>query len=250
MKQELGIPYRIDLAGGWLDHPFVSRHCGGPVIVASIAPKSDFSLRSGMATSTRATAAARWGGRLPEGPQEELAREIFASENPPGKRMISGSQDALGIVFPGVNRLEYRGGYWPERIDSCQDKATLEWLERRVRLVPLDPRPEGYDALAAHSVDREKARELASAAVSCWNAILQRDLDSFGAAVSRSFRAQVAMFPQMLTSRIERRLAELLPAVHGLKLTGAGGGGYALVVSETEVPGSLGVRLRRPAWTP
>ena len=50
------MPYRIDLAGGWLDQPFVSQHCPGSVITLSIEPTVEFNERSGMATSTRRTA--------------------------------------------------------------------------------------------------------------------------------------------------------------------------------------------------
>ncbi|RME48276.1 MAG: cytidyltransferase, partial [Chloroflexi bacterium] len=55
------MPYRIDLAGGWLDQPFVSRHYPGSVITLSIEPTIEFNERSGMATSTRRTAIRLWG---------------------------------------------------------------------------------------------------------------------------------------------------------------------------------------------
>ena len=32
LRQECRIPYRLDLAGGWLDQPFVSCHAAGPVL--------------------------------------------------------------------------------------------------------------------------------------------------------------------------------------------------------------------------
>jgi hypothetical protein len=32
------MPYRIDLAGGWLDQPFVSRHYPARVVTVSIEP--------------------------------------------------------------------------------------------------------------------------------------------------------------------------------------------------------------------
>jgi len=30
LRTECTIPYRIDLAGGWLDQPYVGKHCAGP----------------------------------------------------------------------------------------------------------------------------------------------------------------------------------------------------------------------------
>ena len=56
LRSHSQIPFRIDLAGGWLDQPFVSSVAPGPVIVVSIEPSSTYSGRSGLATSTRATA--------------------------------------------------------------------------------------------------------------------------------------------------------------------------------------------------
>ncbi len=41
------MPYRIDLAGGWLDQPFVSQHYPGSVITISLLPTVEFNERSG-----------------------------------------------------------------------------------------------------------------------------------------------------------------------------------------------------------
>ncbi len=46
------IPYRIDMAGGWLDQPWVSKFYPGPVLTFSIEPTVEFNERSGMASST------------------------------------------------------------------------------------------------------------------------------------------------------------------------------------------------------
>lgn len=53
------------------------------------------------------------GGKPPQTEPEKLARMLFGAENPPGVKYISGSQDALGLMLPGINRLDYNGGYWP-----------------------------------------------------------------------------------------------------------------------------------------
>jgi cytidyltransferase-like protein len=50
------IPYRLDIAGGWLDQPFVSRHHEAAVIPVSLEADIDFNERSGMGSSTRRTA--------------------------------------------------------------------------------------------------------------------------------------------------------------------------------------------------
>ena len=246
LRSRSEIPYRIDLAGGWLDQPFVSRCWPGAVIVVSILPTHDFALRSGMATSTRRSAQKIWGQRIPPGDPEERARLLFACENPPGKEEISGSQDAIGVVFPGVNRLEYRGGYWPETIRSVVDEATLSWLERLIWLKPLVPRPGEFSVLEETSIDAPRARALAETADACWSAILGRDAAALGRAVYGTLQAQVRMFPRMVTPPIQSILEDWLAISLGVKLSGAGGGGYVVAISEKPLDDCRRVTIARP----
>ena len=117
LRNRLNMPYRIDMAGGWLDQPFVSRHYPGPVITISLEPTIEFNERSGMATSTRRKAIELWSPHLPAGDPEKLAKILFCYDNPPGTQEISGSQDAIGLVMPGLNKANYNGEYWPSRIE-------------------------------------------------------------------------------------------------------------------------------------
>ena len=107
-KREMRFPYRLCLAGGWIDQPWVSKIHPGSVVVAQIWPTMDFNDRSGLATSSRNVAIKLWGDRYPDGDHEENARLLFGAENPPGKKYISGSQDHIGLLYPGINRLYYR----------------------------------------------------------------------------------------------------------------------------------------------
>ena len=77
------VPYRIDLAGGWLDQPFVSRFAPGSVVTACIEPTRSFDERSGLATSTRRAALSLWNSIMPNHDFEDAARILFAVENPP-----------------------------------------------------------------------------------------------------------------------------------------------------------------------
>src|SRR5262245_54550832 len=117
------LPYRADLAGGWLDQPLVSRLHPGPVVTVSIEPTVTFNERSGMATSTRNRARELWGARLPPGEPEQLARVLFAYDNPPGTVRVAGSQDAIGIAVPGLACSYYQGDYWPERIERLGEES-------------------------------------------------------------------------------------------------------------------------------
>ena len=100
LREELTMPYRLDLAGGWLDQPYVGKIASGPVLTISIEPTIEFNERSGMATSTRRKAIELWHIDVPPGNKEKLAKILFSYENSPGTKVISGSQDAIGIVMP------------------------------------------------------------------------------------------------------------------------------------------------------
>lgn len=239
------IPYRIDLAGGWLDQPYVSKHCPGSVITVCIEPTMDFDDRSGLASSTRKVAVELWNSIMPAKDHETAARILFAVENPPGKEPIAGSQDAIGLAFPGFAKSEYDGRYWPDRIIHKRGDAISQFIEDHVRLAPLGPRGGGYDVLANTRIDAGGARRLADAADRCWRALLDRDLPAFGAAVRASFEAQVAMFPNMTNDSVRQAIASHAPTSHGWKLCGAGGGGYVMLVTEKDAAHGIRVVVRR-----
>ncbi len=247
LRSECNIPFRIDLAGGWLDQPYVSKHSPGAVVTISIEPTIEFNDRSGMASSTRQKAIELWKTEIPGGDREQLARVLFTYENPPGKEIISGSQDALGIVMPGLNRLYYGPGqYWPEKISSCRQEDILEWLENRLSLVTLGPREGGYSVLSETHIDSRSAARLARAADDCWDAIQRKDSAAFGRSFREAFEAQIAMFPHMMDGSVQDAIDTYRSRALGWKLAGAGGGGYLVLVSDEEISGTIKIKIRRP----
>jgi hypothetical protein len=245
LRTECRIPFRIDLAGGWLDQPFVSKHFPGPVLTISLEPTLDFNDRSGMASSTRRKAIELWKTDLPPGDPEMLAKMLFSYDNPPGTTDVSGSQDALGIVMPGLNKLDYRGNYWPTNITTVGDEDILRWLESHLYLVTLGPRTGSYTVVSNTKVDEEGARRLALAAEQCWDAILAKDPVAFGRHFRESFETQIAMFPNMADDSIFKAIEHYRDNALGWKLSGAGGGGYLILVSQNPVPGAFQIRIRR-----
>jgi cytidyltransferase-like protein len=245
LRQLDSMPYRIDLAGGWLDQPYVSKHYPGPVITISLEPTLEFNERSGMASSTRRHAIDLWGPKIPVGNYEKLAKVLFCYDNPPGTEVISGSQDSIGLVFPGLAYAYYEGAYWPSRIEHRVDESLLQFVESSVQLVSLGPRFADYDALVDTLFDRERARALADAAEGHWEAILNQDIVNFGRTMRASFEAQVAMFPNMMNARIAALIDEYRDCALGWKLSGAGGGGYLILAAEEPVPGAIRVIARR-----
>jgi cytidyltransferase-like protein len=245
LRQRDFLPYRIDLAGGWLDQPYVSRHYPGPVITISLEPTLEFNERSGMASSTRHHMMELWGPKIPPGDYEKLAKILFCYDNPPGTETISGSQDSIGLVFPGLAYAYYEGSYWPSRIDHRVDEPLLSFVERSLQLVSLGPRFHDYDALVDTVFDRDRAKALADAAEAHWEAILAQDLVRFGRTMRESFEAQVAMFPNMMNERVAALIEENRDCALGWKLSGAGGGGYLILVAENPIPGAIRVIARR-----
>lgn len=239
------IPYRIDLAGGWLDQPFVSKHHPGSVITISIEPTIEFNERSGMASSTRRVAIDLWGPKLPVDDCEKLTRILFCCDNPPGTEYISGAQDTIGIVYPGMARSDYEGTYWPTHIEHVQDESVLRFLEDTLYLRPLGPRGQEYDVLSDTDITVLGAKALADATTDCWQAILNRDVSRFGEGFKRAFEAQIAMFPNMVNDEVWALIKQYESQALGWKLSGAGGGGYLILVSETPIEHGIKIHIRR-----
>jgi len=245
LRTECLIPFRIDLAGGWLDQPFVSKYYPGSVLTVSIEPTMEFNNRSGMSSSTRNKAIELWRTEIPSGDREKLAKVLFTYENPPGTKLIAGSQDSLGIVMPCLNKLHYNGEYWPHKIESVYDESIISWIESHLFLVTLGPRHSSYSVLDDTNITEEGAKALADATEDCWNAILAKDVFAFGKAFTASFDAQIKMFPHMVSQDILSQIEAYKHKVAGWKLSGAGGGGYLIFVSDTPLENAIQIKIRR-----
>jgi len=243
-KKDLKFPYRLCLAGGWLDQPWVSGVHGGPCIVAQIWPDYDFNDRSGMATSSRKIAAELWGNQFPEGDLVRKARLIFGAENPPGSEYISGSQDQLGILLPGANRLNYDGNFWPSGIESIVDAGTCDWLSEVLHLIPLAPRPEGYNPLIDKNLSVKNVSELAASGDICWQGIKEKDVNKLGEGMKRTFLSWRKILPYTVPDQVLNEMeAKWLPNYPGA-ITSGSGGGYVIVASGKAIPGAMKIRIK------
>lgn len=245
-KESSHLPYRIDLAGTWIDQPYVSQYGAGWAITISIEPTVDFMERAGMSTSTRNAARKIWPYELPAYNEEMMARLLFCFENDPEHEgHISGAQDAIGICMSGLCRHYYDNRYWPSRIESCHDETVLSWLENHLCLVPMFPRRPGTSVIERKDITSEKVRALTEAAASCWKAILAQDLMGFAAAYRASFNAQIAMFPAMMAEGVQAYIDRWSKRALAWKMTGAGGGGYLALVVETIPEEAIPIKIRR-----
>ena len=246
------LPTRLDLAGTWIDQPYVSCHAPGWALTISLEPTFEVRERCGLSTSTRNTIKRVWPLRLPDMDPEMLARLVFCLENDPERSdgIVSGAQDSIGICVPGLARHYYNGSYWPEKIEYTQDPALLGWLEDHLCMIPMFPRRPGCSVVEGKDITPPKVRALAAAADHCWDAIQRCDLDAFAAAYKASFEAQVAMFPAMIQPGVQDYIDRYsaLDGVLAWKMPGAGGGGYLALVCRDRAhfpDGAITLTIRR-----
>jgi len=249
-----GIPNRLQLAGGWIDQPFVNRHNPKPpgsMVVVQIAPDFRPMDRSGIASGTRAIAMKLWKKRLPDRPPAELVRELYEAENQ-GKAEPSGSQDMIGLVYPGVNRLDYdfkvEGGVFPSHIESCNSPKVAKWLSRVIHLLPVEPRPDGYSPLGVRKLEPKWVAKLGQSGRDCYDAILKKDAKKLGASLNLNMRCWETLMPHIVQHPALR--LDLMPILKAYQQQYLGamysgcGGGYLIVVSEKPVPGAFHANVR------
>ena len=241
-------------AGGWIDQPFVSRHNPSPpgsMVVVGLEPLFRFMDRSGMAGSTRRVAMDLWNGILPKREPAELVRELYAAENE-GKTEPSGAQDMVGLIYPGVNRLDFdfdhEGGVFPVHVESCNDPVVARWLEDVVHMVPISQRPAGYNPLGEKNLDPEWIRRLGQSGKDCFEAILAGDVSALGASMNECMACWETILPHTvrhptLTVDLLEILGHYQDRYVGAMYSGCGGG-YIYVVSEDAVPGAIRVKVR------
>lgn len=251
------IPQRLALAGGWIDQPFLSRHNPAPpgsMVVVALEPVIWFMDRCGMAGSTRRIATKIWGGVLPDRPRAGLVRELYAAENV-GKAEPSGSQDMIGLIYPGISRLDYdfcvAGGYFPAHIESICDAEVARWLEDALYLVPVNQRPPGYNPLGVKHLNPESIQELGETGRECFNAILNKNVHSLGASMNHCMKCWETILPHTvehpsINIDLKAILAWFQARYPGAMYSGCGGG-YMIVASERPVPGSVRIKVGIPA---
>lgn len=230
------IPTRLDLAGTWIDQPYVSCFAPGWALTISLLPNFEIRERCGLSTSTRKQIQKIWPMKLPDMDAEMLAKLVFCFENDPERSdgIISGAQDAIGICIPGLCRHHYNARFWPDKIEQCKDERILCWLESHLCLVPMFPRKPGCSVVENKDITETKVKALAKAADDCWEAIMQTNLEAFAAAYRASFEAQISMFPAMIQPGVENYINHYsaMNDVLAWKMPGAGGGGYLALVVE------------------
>lgn len=248
------IQYRLALAGGWIDQPFVSKFNPTPpgsMVVVAVEPQFRWMDRAGICGSTRSIALELWGGKLPAEDPEALVRLLYAAENK-DKADPSGSQDMIGIIYPGINRLDYdyahESGYFTKHIESCNDPDVVQWLQQALYVLPVNTRPDGYSPLGRKHIDPEWVRRLGQSGKDCFDAIVGKDLCSFGESLNECMRCWQMLLPDTVehpTITIDLiELLEFYQAKYAGAMYSGCGGGYLYVASDEPVPGGFQVKIK------
>jgi hypothetical protein len=191
-----------------------------------------------------------WKGKLPNRPPADLARELYEVENK-GKAEPSGSQDMIGLVYPGVNRLDYNfkvyGGIFPSHIESCNTAKIARWLSKVLHLIPVEPRPDGYNPIGIKNLTPKWVAKLGQSGQDCYAAIVKTDAKGLGASLNLNMKCWETLLPHVVCHPALRvDLKPILKAYQkqylGAMYSGCGGG-YLIVVSEKPVPGAFQVNV-------
>lgn len=227
------------------------------MVVVSLQPTFRPMDRAGIASGTRAVAMKLWQGKLPKGPLDELVRELYAAENK-GKADPSGSQDMIGMIYPGINRLDYdyavKGGVFPAHIESLNSAQTARWLEQVLHVLPIEPRPPGYSPLGIKNLDPKWIARLGQTGKDCFTAIRRRNTAALGQSFNDCMVAWEKILPHTVSHRtIKLDLKGILRAYQraypGAMYSGCGGG-YLFVASHKPVPGAFRINVRLGSGAP
>jgi hypothetical protein len=223
----------------------------GSIVVVSIEPEFWFMERAGICIGTRKIALKLWKDGLPDQDPDKLVRQLYAAENK-GKTEPSGSQDMIGLIYPGINRLDYdfayHEGIFPRHIESNNDPEVASWLENIIHILPIEPRPDEYDPLEIKNLQPDLILRLGNSGKTCYDAIISRDIEALGASMNECMLCWEKILPGTVRHRTLK--VDLLPLLEyyqsnypGAMYSGCGGG-YLYVASETPVPGAFHIKVR------
>jgi hypothetical protein len=122
------------------------------------------------------------------------------------------------------------------------------WLEQVLHLLPVEPRPEGYNPQGEKHLEPKWIQRLGQSGKDCFDAIKGRDVDKLGASLNETMCCWEKLLPQVVRHPLIKFDLKGLLKVYQKNYPGAMfsgcGGGYLLVVAREPVPGALKVTVR------
>jgi galactokinase/mevalonate kinase-like predicted kinase len=111
-------------------------------------------------------------------------------------------------------------------------------------MITLWPRQADFVVLENTNISVDNVKRLTIAAELAWDGLINKDINNFAKGFSASFSSQVKMFPKMMDDKIARVINSHKEKALSWKLSGAGGGGYLILISEEEIPNAIKVKIR------
>lgn len=224
------LPLRIDFVS-FLDQKILNKLCPSSVLIANIEPIPHVFPRSGMCNSTLTTIRKLFGNYLPENVnKEELAKTIFFMENYKSE-YISGAIDQIGITHKSILRLEFYDSYWPSSIH--QISTNVQWLNKYLYIVHLRERPDDFIWYNKNiNINDDLILKQSMFVSTCLYQLRHKDIKGFGETITNVHKNQKQIFPNYESKYSEPIINHLQTEHYGCKLLGAGGDGYALVITD------------------
>jgi hypothetical protein len=124
----------------------------------------------------------------------------------------------------------------------------VRWLEKVLHLLPVEPRPEGYNPLDVKHLNPEWIARLGQTGKDCFDAIRRMDIEALGASLNDCMVCWEKILPHIVRHPTLKVDLKAILRVYQQRYSGAMfsgcGGGYLLVVSRKPVPGTFQVTIR------
>lgn len=244
-------PYRLALAGGWIDQPRFNKLNSAPsgaMVTVRIEPDRHFMRRAGLGTSTRETANLMFPTGYSYESEARTVEMLYETENESNGEFPSGSQDAAGIVYQNINMLTYGQNEIYPSVTNESRANRVAWLESILWLLPINQRPPGYSPFDGPvNYDPLVVQQLGQSGQECFEAIQNMDIVALGASFSKTMTNWLGLFPQMfshpdLQDDLLDILADYASEYPGAMYSGCGGG-YLYILSHSSVPGASKIRI-------
>ena len=214
------IPHRLQLAGGWIDQPFVSRHNPKPpgsMVVAQIEPEFRPMDRAGIASGTRAIAMKIW--KRPKAAQPSV-RRIGARTLRVGKQGQGRAQRLAGHDRSGISRREPSGlRLQSSRRHFSRAHRVVQQCKSGALAQPGFARSPGRTAAGRlrsvggiKNLDPKWVARLGQSGRDCYDAIVKMDAAALGASLNLTMKCWETLLPHVVRHPLLRLdLMPLLP---------------------------------------
>jgi len=145
-----------------------------------------------------------------------------------------------------IGSISYRAALAGGWID--QPLVSKRWLEKVLNVLPVAPRPEGYNPLGKKNLDEEWVRRLGQSGKDCYSAIIARDVEALGASMNECMLCWKTILPRTVEHPLIKTDLQGIMRYYQSRYAGAMysgcGGGYLYVVSNEPVPGAFKLKVR------